>query len=70
MTSFRILRENSGMAKSKLRKHSIDGRYNQMEQSHPDNTNFNRPPYYLSTKKKSVESNWKRNLMDKFERVY
>ena len=70
MTSFRILRENSGMAKSRLRKHSIDGRYNQMEKSNSDKTNFNRPPYYLSLKKKAVESNWKQNLMDKFERVY
>ena len=58
------------MAKSGLRKHSINRRYNQMERSHPDKTNFNRQPYYLSAKKKAVESNWKSNLMDKFERVY
>lgn len=70
MESFRILKENKGTVKLRLRTYSAHGRYRKMEQSHPDKTNFNRTPYYLLAKGKAVESNWKRNLMDKFERVY
>lgn len=53
MTNIRILRENSGVAKRRLRKYSVEGRYQKMVESEPDKTNFNRPPYYMTTKKKS-----------------
>ena len=66
MKSFRQLKDTNNMAKSRIRKLSTTGKYYGMEKSNPDKTNFNRPPYYLTAGKKS---NWKKQIMSRFERV-
>lgn len=52
MTHFKNLKDCNGCAKRRLEKFKTNGRYEQMQNSNPDKTNFNRPPYYLTVGKK------------------
>lgn len=53
MTHFKNLKDCNGCAKRRMEKFKTNGRYEQMQNSNPDKTNFNRPPYYLTVGKKS-----------------
>ena len=53
MNSFRNLRDTNGMAKRRLEQIRNRSRYYSMEKADVDKTNFNRPPYYMETRKNS-----------------
>ena len=68
MKTFRQLKDTNNMVKTRLRKLSNTNKYYGMEKCNADKTNFHRSPYYLIASRKS-ESNWKTQIMSRFERV-
>lgn len=68
MKSFRQLKDTSNTVKTRLRKLSNTSKYYGMEKSNSDKTNFKRPPYYLIANK-NVKSDWKTQIMNRFEKV-
>ena len=52
LNTFRVLKDTNGMAKTRLRKLSVTGKYYGMEKSNSDKTAFKRPPYYMTAGKK------------------
>ena len=50
MSKFRILKETSNTAKTRLRQFSKNAEYNHMEKTEADMTNFRRKPYSVERK--------------------
>lgn len=54
MSNFKQLKDTNNMAKLRLGKAKENAKYSFLENSHPDKTAFNRPPYYMTVGKQET----------------